>query len=82
MHEVFFVSQERKINVSPGTSLLDAAHHAGILLESPCNREGICGKCKVAVDGDSHSSLCDGQGDRLLRAGEEGDEWVLGCQVY
>jgi len=82
MHEVFFVSQEKKINVSTGTSLLDAAHQAGILLESPCNREGICGKCKVAVDGDSHSSLRDGQGDHLLRTVEEGDDWVLGCQVY
>jgi uncharacterized 2Fe-2S/4Fe-4S cluster protein (DUF4445 family) len=31
----------------PGDCILDVARRAGVLLESPCNGNGTCGKCKV-----------------------------------
>lgn len=36
-----------------GVSLLDALKEQGIVLESPCNGKGICGKCRVLV----HNSI-------------------------
>ncbi|HWR30440.1 MAG TPA: ASKHA domain-containing protein [Negativicutes bacterium] len=35
--------------VPVGTTVLAAARQAGILLESPCNGNGTCGKCRVKV---------------------------------
>ncbi|MDR3590519.1 MAG: ASKHA domain-containing protein [Negativicutes bacterium] len=51
MAEVIFVLSDRttKVVSSDGESLLGAARRAGVTLESPCNGNGTCGKCKVAV---------------------------------
>ncbi|HWR40226.1 MAG TPA: ASKHA domain-containing protein [Patescibacteria group bacterium] len=37
------------IDVPSGTTLLESARLAGILVESPCNGSGTCGKCRVRV---------------------------------
>lgn len=37
------------INAKPGENILDAARRAGVVLESPCNGNGTCGKCKVKL---------------------------------
>jgi uncharacterized 2Fe-2S/4Fe-4S cluster protein (DUF4445 family) len=39
--------------VASGTTILDAARKLDIVLESPCNGNGTCGKCKVIVNGES-----------------------------
>jgi uncharacterized 2Fe-2S/4Fe-4S cluster protein (DUF4445 family) len=36
--------------VLTGTRLIEAAAEAGIILDSPCGGEGICGKCRVQVE--------------------------------
>ena len=51
MPRVFFVNEKISVAVERGTTVLEAARRAGIALESPCNATGVCGKCKVAIDG-------------------------------
>ncbi|MGA8241522.1 MAG: ASKHA domain-containing protein [Desulfobacterales bacterium] len=41
----------KKIEVKPGTILLDAIRQAGIEISSPCNGRQLCGKCKVGITG-------------------------------
>ena len=46
---VTFQPEGRTIAVMPGTSLLEAAALAGIVMETPCGGAGTCGKCRVVV---------------------------------
>ena len=48
---VFFEEYEKAVQVEAGTTLLAAAAGAGIEIYSPCSGRGICGKCRVSVDG-------------------------------
>jgi uncharacterized 2Fe-2S/4Fe-4S cluster protein (DUF4445 family) len=38
------------ITVEEGKTILETARLAGVLIESPCNGNGSCGKCKVRID--------------------------------
>ncbi|MDR2177507.1 MAG: 2Fe-2S iron-sulfur cluster binding domain-containing protein, partial [Treponema sp.] len=40
-----------RIQVEPGTRIIDAARRAGVPVETPCNGLGLCGKCGVEVAG-------------------------------
>jgi uncharacterized 2Fe-2S/4Fe-4S cluster protein (DUF4445 family) len=51
MPQVFFVNENISVAVEKGTTALEAARLAGIVLESPCNATGVCGKCTVTIDG-------------------------------
>lgn len=59
--------------VPPGESLLTALRNAGVELESPCNGEGICGRCGVWVEAPSdvpetpHRNITREQADQGLR---------------
>ncbi len=47
----------KTVHVAPGTRLVDAAHHAGLTIDTPCGGQGKCGKCRVFfVDGPSSAS--------------------------
>ena len=66
-----------KVNVASGTTLLEAAHRAGIYLSSICGGDGYCGKCKVIIDeGQFHS-----RPSPLLTAEETRENIVLACQT-
>jgi uncharacterized 2Fe-2S/4Fe-4S cluster protein (DUF4445 family) len=49
MPVVTFLPSYRKITVSPGTTILDAAQQAGIPMNVVCGGQGKCGKCIVYV---------------------------------
>ncbi len=50
---VQFVTQNQKVTVEAGSSLLDVCRASGIRIEAACNGKGICGACRVrAVQGD------------------------------
>lgn len=49
MHHVTFHPADKSAEVPAGTSLLDAAHVAGVELQTNCGGEGICGKCKMII---------------------------------
>jgi ferredoxin len=37
------------VRVAPGTTLLEAAHRAGLPLASACGADGLCARCGVRV---------------------------------
>ena len=39
-----------QIEAPAGTTILQAARLAGLMLESPCNCVGTCSKCTVRLD--------------------------------
>lgn len=49
MPVIVFRPSNKKINVPPGTELLDAARKADIAIESPCGGKGTCCKCVVRI---------------------------------
>jgi uncharacterized 2Fe-2S/4Fe-4S cluster protein (DUF4445 family) len=48
-HNVRFLPSQTLARVEEGTSLLEAARNAGLLLETPCNGAGTCAKCRMHV---------------------------------
>ncbi len=65
------------VSVPVGTVLLEAAHKAGIYLNSICGGDGYCGKCKVAVDEGQFQS----RPTTLLTPDEIRQNVVLACQT-
>jgi len=77
--KVVFQPTGRTVYVLSGTSVMEAAGRAGIILQSPCGGKGTCGKCKVRLincdpelnegtGGLSEELVCDG--------------YRLGCQTH
>jgi len=50
---VTFQPSGKTVYVLEGTRLLEAAGVADIVLDVPCGGEGVCGKCRVVVSGDT-----------------------------
>jgi uncharacterized 2Fe-2S/4Fe-4S cluster protein (DUF4445 family) len=46
---VVFEPEGRAVFVLSGTTIIEAAGKAGIILETPCGGNGTCGKCRVKV---------------------------------
>ena len=78
---VFFTSHNKQILVPEGTLLLKAARQAGIFIESPCNREGTCGKCKVLLHQGHLADVRQENGFHSVTAEDEEAGYVLSCQV-
>ena len=49
MRTVTFLPSYRKIEVEPGTTILDAAQRAGLNINVVCGGQGKCGKCVVFI---------------------------------
>jgi uncharacterized 2Fe-2S/4Fe-4S cluster protein (DUF4445 family) len=49
MPQGIFVHQQKSLFVEKGTTILEAARRAGVMIESPCNGNGTCGKCTVSA---------------------------------
>ena len=76
--EVTYQPSGKTVRVPEGTTLFNAAHWAGLPIESTCGGRGTCGKCGVKVlSGHIERALADYRhlGDRL----DEG--WRLSCQA-
>lgn len=48
-NKVTFINQKQTAYVSDGETILSAMEKAGFTPETPCNKKGICGKCKVTI---------------------------------
>lgn len=44
-----FIPADKSVRVESGTTILEAARRAGVLIEAPCNGAGVCGKCAVLI---------------------------------
>jgi uncharacterized 2Fe-2S/4Fe-4S cluster protein (DUF4445 family) len=75
--EVTYLPSGKSVRVPGGTTLFNAAHWAGLPIESTCGGRGTCGKCGVRVmEGTAEVSPAD---HRHL-ADKLDDGWRLSCQ--
>jgi len=65
---VIFEPDGQQVTVPVGTTLLDAAHAAGVRIDAPCGGVGRCGACRVVASGEL-SPLTADEGDVLGGAG-------------
>jgi uncharacterized 2Fe-2S/4Fe-4S cluster protein (DUF4445 family) len=54
---VRFQPDNLRIEISNGTTILEASRRAGVLIEAPCNGAGHCGKCLVRLPVDDLINL-------------------------
>ncbi len=74
---VTFLPDNKKIRVSKGTDVLNAAIAAGVYINSSCGSEGVCGRCKVIVKAGSIQSEPTGR----LTKEEIQKGFVLACHT-
>lgn len=80
MAKVHFFPADVSVEAERGTTILQAALKAGVVLESPCNGEGTCGKCKVKLQPQYLACIVEEEGHRLTKA-EKAEGFVLSCQA-
>ncbi|MBU3092730.1 DUF4445 domain-containing protein [Clostridium sp. CF011] len=78
MVQVKFVPDNITISVEVGTTILQAARLAGVVIESPCNAAVTCGKCKVKLDNISIKNVIS-NGVHHLSKEEVKAGFVLSC---
>jgi uncharacterized 2Fe-2S/4Fe-4S cluster protein (DUF4445 family) len=78
MFQVTF--QDISVAVPAGTTLLDAARHAGLVVDSPCNGAGICRKCLVQLELASLENVLQ-RGSHQSSAAEAARGFVLACEA-
>ncbi|MGL4548813.1 2Fe-2S iron-sulfur cluster-binding protein, partial [Eubacterium aggregans] len=52
MHHIAFeIKGKHRVEyiAGDGELIIDAARQAGVMIDSPCNSNGTCGKCKVRI---------------------------------
>ncbi|MFW6107837.1 MAG: ASKHA domain-containing protein [bacterium] len=76
---VRFRPEGTHVHVLPGTTILEAASRANIIIETPCGGKGTCGQCRVIVEGNAPDP---GPAERQLLSDEELAAGVrLACQA-
>lgn len=81
MPEVYFQQQEQRVVVPSGTTILAAARRAGIIVESPCDGIGTCGKCMVRlVDAPPEHYHCE-EAHYQLTTDQLAESMVLACHT-
>jgi len=75
-HTVTFTALDRSVEVPDGTSLLEAAARADIVINSVCGGDGICGRCKMIV----RDGAVRGEATTLLSRDEVRRGVVLACR--
>ncbi len=63
MSDIVFQPIGRRITVSPGTTLLEAAQAAGVALSAVCGGAGICADCRVRVSSEHITPITDTERD-------------------
>ena len=77
-NEVIFQPDGARALVPPGATVLEAAEHAGVPLEAPCGGAGVCGKCRVILNGDAPEPTA---AEREIYTADELDAgWRSACQ--
>lgn len=78
-YEVIYEPSGKVANVPQGTTLFNAAHWAGLPIESSCGGRGTCGKCSVQVmKGDFPPTPAD---KRHLKDDQVEEGWRISCQA-
>ncbi len=78
-YRVTFQPQGTAVSVLAGTTILEAAAGAGLVIDTPCGGVGTCGKCKIRIArGETDPSEADHQ---FFSVEELRDGWRLACQT-
>jgi len=78
-HTVVFQPGGVKVEVTTGTTLLEAATKAGVYVNSLCGGEGVCGKCRIQI---SHGvAPPNARSISFLSREEIQDGFLLACQT-
>lgn len=80
MAVVRFHQSDQWIEVPPGTTVLQAARAFGLVIDSPCNSAGTCGKCTVQLDLASLANIVQ-KGMHRLSPVEVSRGLVLSCEA-
>ncbi|MEX0991481.1 MAG: ASKHA domain-containing protein [Actinomycetota bacterium] len=77
--EVTYQPSGKVAHVPEGTTVFNAAHWAGLPIESSCGGRGTCGKCSVQVlEGDFAPTPADA---RHLTEAQVDEGWRISCQA-
>ena len=79
MPEVILESSGQRLNCPPGSTLLQALRHAGVLVDAPCNGAGTCAACTVRLEGAS-LPVPTAREEELLSPDELASGLRLACQ--
>lgn len=82
MVDINFILQNKTASVPEGTTILEAARQAGVVIESPCDGIGTCGKCKVLVKDAPGGSLRFDAAPHSLSSEDMAKGYVLACQAH
>jgi len=75
---VTFLPDDKSVEVGEDTSLLDAAHQAGVYVNSLCGGDGICGRCRLVLrEGDIQEKR-----HPLLTRDEVRRNYILACTSF
>ena len=55
--KITFKSENKQLFIHEGSTILEAAGQAGIIIDSPCGGIGTCKKCYVYIDPDNKKVL-------------------------
>ena len=75
---VCFQPSGRKADVLRGIRLVEAAAEAGLVIETPCGGDGLCGRCRVIVTSGAADPTAAER--HWLSAEELREGWRLACQ--
>lgn len=76
---VVFQPEGRSVYVLPGTTVIEAAGEAGVVVNNPCGGKGTCGKCRVQI---TRGAPAPGETERVhLDAAQLRDGFRLACQT-
>jgi 2Fe-2S ferredoxin len=78
--QVHFYPDQRKIQVRPGTTILDASTRARVLIRTRCGGKAACLMCKVIVE--DQSGLSPMKRNEELKLGQLSERgYRLACQA-
>jgi uncharacterized 2Fe-2S/4Fe-4S cluster protein (DUF4445 family) len=78
-YTVTFLPDDKKVEVDSGTTLLQATEQAGIIINSLCGGDGLCGECKLQVIGGK--AMADKNAISFFSKDEIEQGYVLACRT-
>lgn len=77
--KITFLPENTHVHVLPGTTVLEAAGRANIIIETPCGGKGTCGRCRVVI---AKGAPAPNTAEKELLAGDDIAKGVrLACQT-
>ena len=81
MVRVRFLPEDKVVEVEQGATILEAARAAPVVIESPCDGAGTCGKCKVKLTGLLPGAARESSSSCFSSDGGQGRGFYLACHT-